>query len=74
MFDENTIVEKIRLAELDKDKKYMMFVKYGGRPSNDTLVSHAQQIQRLLKQLDINNIIIAPEVKGEIEYNIVERE
>lgn len=47
-------------------------MKYGGRPSKDIFVSTAKQLQNLLKHLDINNVIIAPEVKDEIEYSIVE--
>ena len=74
MFDENTVVEKIKLAELDKDKKYIVFMKYGGRPSNNALINNAKQLQKLLNQLDINNVIITPEVEGEIEYSIVESE
>lgn len=76
MFDENTVVEKIQVAELDKDKKYIIFMKYGGRrcPSKDILVSSAKHLQNLLKHLDINNVIVAPEVKDEIEYSIVESE
>lgn len=70
MFNENTVVEKIQLAELDKDKKYIMFVRYGKRPSADVFVSIAKQLQNLLKQLEINNVIIA----SEIEYSIVESE
>lgn len=74
MFDENTVVEKVQLAELDKDKKYIIFMKYTNRPSNDILVSTAKQLQNLLKHLDINNVIIVPKVKDEIEYSIVESE
>ena len=74
MFDENTVVEKIQLAELSKDKKYIIFMKYAKRPSRDILVSNAKQLQNLLKHLDINNVTIVPEVEGEIEYNIVESE
>ena len=74
MFDENTVVEKIKLAELDRNKKYLIFMKYAERPSNDALVNNAKQLQKLLKQLDINNVIIAPEVEGKIEYSIVESE
>lgn len=74
MFDENTVVEKIQLAELDKDKKYIIFMKYAKCPSHDILVSNAKQLQNLLKHLDINNVIIVPEVEGEIEYSIVESE
>ena len=74
MFEESTVIEKIKLAELDKDKKYIMFVRYGKRPSSNVLVSHAEQLENLLNQLDINNVIIAPEVESEIEYNIVESE
>lgn len=74
MFDENIVVEKIKLAELDKDKKYIVFMKYAERPSRDILVSNAKQLQNLLKRLDIHNVIIVPEVEGEIEYSIVESE
>ena len=74
MFDENIVVEKIKLAELDKDKKYIVFMKYAKRPPSGILVSNAEQFQNLLKRLDINNVIIAPEVKDEIEYSIVESE
>lgn len=74
MFDENTIVEEIRLTELDKNKKYIIFMKYAKRPSSDIFVSNAKQLQNLLKHLDINNVIIVPEVKDEIEYNIFESE
>ena len=74
MFDENTVVEKIKLAELDKGKKYIIFMKYGERPSNKVFVNTAKHLQNLLKHLDINNVIVAPEVEGVIEYSIVESE
>ena len=74
MFDENTVVEKIKLAELDKDKKYIIFIKYAERPSNDVVGNTVKHLQNLLKHVDINNVIIAPEVKDEIEYSIVESE
>lgn len=74
MFDKNTVVEKIQFAELDKDKKYIIFIKYANRPPHDILFSNAKQLQNLLEHLDINNVIIVPEVEGEIEYSIVESE
>ena len=74
MFDENTVVEKIKLAELDKDKKYIIFTKYGKHPSNDVLVNNAKHLKKLLNQLDINNVIVVPEVEGQIKYSIVESE
>lgn len=74
MFDENTVVEKIKLAELDKDKKYIIFMKYGERLSNEVFVNTAKHLQNLLKHLDIKNVIIVPEVKDYIEYSIVESE
>ena len=74
MFDESTVVEKIQLAKLDKDKKYIIFMKYANCPSKDILVSNAKQLQNLPKHLDINNVIIVPKVEGEIQYSIVESE
>ena len=74
MFDENTVVEKIQFAELDKDKKYIILMKHVNRPSDEILVSNVRQLQNLLKDLDINNVIIVPEVKNETEYSIVESE
>ena len=49
-------------------------LKYAERPPHDILFSNAKQLQNLLEHLDINNVIIVPEVEGEIEYSIVESE
>ena len=45
MSDENIVVEKIQLAELNKDKKYIIFVRYGKGPSSNVLVAYAEQLE-----------------------------
>lgn len=74
MFDENTIVEKIRLAELDKDKTYVFLVDFADNFGNDKMKDTCLQLKNILSNIGINNIAIIPQIKDIMSISIVESE
>lgn len=72
MFDENTIVEKIRLAELDKDKAYVFLIDFADNLGSDKIRNTCLQLKNILSSIGINNIAIIPQIKDVI--SIVESE
>lgn len=74
MFDENTIVEKIRLAELDKDKAYVFLIDFADNLESDKIRNTCLQLKNILSSIGINNIAIIPQIKDVMSISIVESE
>lgn len=74
MFDENTVVEKIQLAELDKDKAYVFLIDFADNLGSDKIRNTCLQLKNILSNIGINNIAIIPQIKDIMSISIVEAE
>lgn len=74
MFDENTVVEKIKVTELNPDKAYVFIVDFADNFRIDKMKATCLQLKNILSNIGINNIAIIPQIKDVMSISIVESE